>query len=490
MSIEAIVTSLATTALAGSVAIVAVLALRTPMRRVFGAGIAYALWIAVPLALLATLVPGGWRPPLPATFAVAMPSVQVGAPHVVADASAAAASLAMGAGAAWLLALWALGMMTMAALLWRQQYRYRRSLGRLQPSEPGVSIAQHALHGPLVLGAWRPQVVLPVDFAQRYPPQQAQLVLAHERMHIARGDTRCNLLLAALRCVYWFNPLLHWAATRFRVDQELACDAAVLARHPSSRRSYAEAMLQTQLDAVALPVGCHWQASALLRQRIVLLQRPVVRGWRRGVGIAVVAMAALGGSVAALVFPASVPANAMARDVVPSGVVKDTLDQPAPRGASRPGTATAGASARIPTSRFMPPPHYPNAAIRAGISGKLVLLLKVDAVGKVRAVRVLDHGSGSPALDAAAVAAAWQWRFNPAMAHGRAVAAMLKVPVAFEVGMDPVSPPAGVADAGRYRWYRLGEEAGKGVADLCDKLTPDTRGRTALPLCGMTTAVR
>ncbi|WP_045728128.1 TonB family protein [Xanthomonas sp. GPE 39] len=487
MSIEAIVTSIATTALAGSGAIVAVLALRAPMRRVFGAGIAYVLWIVVPLAILATLLPGGWHPPLPAAFTVAMPSVRVGAPHAVADASAAAASLATGASAVWLVAFWTLGMMTMAALLWRQQRRYRRSLGRLQSSEPGVSIAQHALHGPLVLGAWRPQVVLPANFAERYPPQQAQLVLAHERMHIARGDTRCNLLLAALRCVYWFNPLLHWAATCFCVDQELACDAAVLARHPCSRRSYAEAMLQTQLDAVALPVGCHWQAGALLRQRIVLLQRPAVRGWRRGVGIAVVALAVLGGSVTALVLASSVPAIAMARDVALVGVVKDRLDQPAPRETQRPA---ADAVTWFPSARFMPPPHYPEAAVRAGISGKVVLLLKVDAIGKVRAVRVLDHGSGSPALDAAAAAAAWQWRFNPAMAHGRAVAAMLKVPVTFEVDMDPVSPPAGVADAGDYRWYRLGEDAGKEVADLCDKLIPDTRGRAALPLCGITTAVR
>ncbi|WP_045737212.1 TonB family protein [Xanthomonas sp. MUS 060] len=488
MSIEAIVTSIATTALAGSGAIVAVLALRAPMRRVFGAGIAYALWIAVPLASLATLVPGRWHLWLPTAVAVAMPTVRVGTPHAVADASAAAASLATGAGAVWLVTLWTLGMMAMAALLWRQQRRYRRSLGRLQPSEPGVSIAQHALHGPLVLGAWRPQVVLPANFAERYRPQQAQLVLAHERMHIARGDTRCNLLLAVLRCVYWFNPLLHWAATCFRVDQELACDAAVLARYPSSRRSYAEAMLQTQLDAAALPVGCHWQAGALLRQRIVLLQRPAVRGCRRGVGIAVVAVLALGGCVMALVLPSSVPATAMARDVPLVGVVKDTLDRPAPLAAQ--GQAVADAIKWFPSARFMPPPHYPEAAIRAGISGKVMLLLKVDAIGKVRAVHVLDHGSGSQALDDAAATAAWKWRFNPAMAHGQALAAMLRVPVTFELDMDPVPAPASVANAGDYRWYRLGEDAGKQVADLCDKLTPDTRARAALPLCGMTRAQR
>ena len=39
--------------LAGSMAVAAVLLVRRPMRRLFGARVAYALWIVVPLALLA-----------------------------------------------------------------------------------------------------------------------------------------------------------------------------------------------------------------------------------------------------------------------------------------------------------------------------------------------------------------------------------------------------------------------------------------------------
>ena len=238
MSVETFVAGMWATALSGSAAMVAVLALRAPLRRMFGASIAYALWAAVPLAMLGVLLPADVRPALPA--ALAMPQVWVGLPQGSAGA-AGAMSMANSHAAVWIVALWLLGAATMAAALWRQQQRYRRSLGRLSPGADGVLYAQHAVHGPLVLGAWRPRVVVPMDFARRYPAAQSELVLAHERMHIARGDTRCNLLLAALRCAYWFNPLLHWAALRFRFDQELACDAAVLARHPGSRRSYAEA---------------------------------------------------------------------------------------------------------------------------------------------------------------------------------------------------------------------------------------------------------
>jgi beta-lactamase regulating signal transducer with metallopeptidase domain len=178
------------------------LALRAPLRRAFGAGVAYAVWGVVPLAMLAVLLPGDVRPALPA--ALAMPQVWVSAPQGA--ETAGALPIAGSRVALWMVALWSLGAAAMAAALWRQQWRYRRSLGRLSPGADGVLYAQHALHGPLVLGAWRPRVVLPMDFAQRYPPAQAQLVLAHERMHIARGDTRHNLLLAALRCAYCSTP--------------------------------------------------------------------------------------------------------------------------------------------------------------------------------------------------------------------------------------------------------------------------------------------
>lgn len=505
MSVEHFVAGIWATALAGSAAIVAVLALRAPVRRMFGASVAYALWSVVPLAMLAVLLPGDLRPALPAVRALALPQVWVGASQASAGADGAL-SAAGNQAALWLAALWLLGAATMAVALWRQQRRYRRSLGRLSQGADGVLYAQHAVHGPLVLGAWRPRVVLPLDFAQRYPAAQAELVLAHERMHIARGDARCNLLLAALRCVYWFNPVLHWAAPRFRFDQELACDAAVLARHPASRRSYAEAMLQTQLDAIALPVGCHWQAGQTLRQRIAMLHRPAVTGWRRRAGIAVVAMAALCGGASAWALqplPASAlagsgiapaPANAQVPDagvLVGAGTASAEGTAPADAGTRLPlllasaaeAVATSAKRATTPAKPLaMPPPAYPRDALREGASGTLTLLVSVDASGSASGVRLLGRGSGNAALDQAAIAAARQWRFVPAHKQGRAVASRLKIPVTFESGMEPVDPPPGVVNASNYLWYLVDTKMDE---HACDIVSVDGQGPTQRVYCGM-----
>ena len=130
--------------------------------------------------------------------------------------------------------------------------------------------------GPAVVGVLKPRIVTPADFAGRYTARERELVLAHEAAHIARQDSRVNALVAALRCVAWFNPLVHVLGHALRIDQELACDAQVMARRPGVRRSYAEAMLKAQLALKPLPLGCYWPAAARhpLAQRIALLARP------------------------------------------------------------------------------------------------------------------------------------------------------------------------------------------------------------------------
>ncbi len=64
-------------------------------------------------------------------------------------------------------------------------------------------------------------------------------------------------------------------------------------------------------------------------------------------------------------------------------------------------------------------PVYPRSAMADRQQGRVVLALEVKTDGKVGDVRVVEPLS--PALDAAAVKAARQWRFNPGTRNGKAV---------------------------------------------------------------------
>jgi beta-lactamase regulating signal transducer with metallopeptidase domain len=80
----------------------------------------------------------------------------------------------------------------------------------------------------------------------------------------------------------WFNPLAHLAAVRIRADQEIACDAAVIAARPAARRAYGQALIKTQVAPVFLRLGCTWSSRSprRLAERISTLGRPSLS--RRG----------------------------------------------------------------------------------------------------------------------------------------------------------------------------------------------------------------
>jgi TonB family protein len=77
-------------------------------------------------------------------------------------------------------------------------------------------------------------------------------------------------------------------------------------------------------------------------------------------------------------------------------------------------------------------PIYPEDARQAGIQGRVVLQVAIDAGGSVTDVRVLRPATEAyPSLDAAAMEAVRTWRYRPAMKQGELVSSDLLVVVEF-----------------------------------------------------------
>jgi beta-lactamase regulating signal transducer with metallopeptidase domain len=253
--------------LGASLAILLVLGLRLPIRRMFGARAGYRAWVIVPLAALASMAP----PP--------RLDIYSDLPKTMEPALEAAAGLAAGTYWPWLTLLWAAGALLCGLVMAFRQHRFLKALGRPNLDEDGLPLL-HALDGsaigPAVVGAFNPRIVLPANFAARYTDEERRLVLAHERAHLFAHHAQVNALGALLLCLNWFNPLAYIASRLMRIDQELATDAAVVAQFPKGQRAYAEAILKTQMAALSLPLGCQWptRAGHPLRERIALMARP------------------------------------------------------------------------------------------------------------------------------------------------------------------------------------------------------------------------
>ncbi len=265
-------------------AIVVVFALRAPMRVLFGARVAYALWLLPPIAVIASFLP-----PLTAAagaidFPVQTLASRIFSPFLLASGIAMA-----------LMSIWLTGAAAAAALMLRRQAVFLAGLGRLEPLSAATPRhwvrAQVSGTGPAVVGALRPMIVTPADFERRYSAEERAIILAHEGEHMRAGDARINALAAAAQCLCWFNPLVHLATRCLRVDQELACDAAVLRRLDIEPYRYGEILLKTQLASQRIPFGCYWPANAphSLKLRVRMLGVPLPKPGRRAIGVAVVA---------------------------------------------------------------------------------------------------------------------------------------------------------------------------------------------------------
>jgi TonB family protein len=116
-------------------------------------------------------------------------------------------------------------------------------------------------------------------------------------------------------------------------------------------------------------------------------------------------------------------------------------------GVLSPGQAAAvddvGAHVLKPT-----PPKYPPEAARAGTTGTVVLVITVNAAGAVESVMV-ERSSGHRLLDAAAIDAANEWTYGPAIEHGKPARGRVRVPVDFNMGSEDEPIRAAVADLAR-----------------------------------------
>lgn len=389
-----------------AVGVVLLAVLRPLLVRLGGAGLAYRSWWLLPMLLAAQMLP------LPQVALLQqVPTLPL---KVVPGATDGGAGGSVPG--AWLLLMaWALGMGICLLRDLRVQRRFERSMGPLRPRADGSWQASGDPGLPALVGLWRPRIVVGPDFDQQFTAQEQSLILQHERSHRRHGDHWANGALLLVRAVFWFHPLLPWAAGRFLRDQELACDARTMAPQPALRGLYASTLLKAQLVHPVAPAVCHWRSQPVLKERIAMLKQSKRKAlpWVSGqvlvvglcLGMGAVAWASQGGTAGSPRIGVE-PFEHAEEDAAKAG-----LDRP------------------VQVDK-MPPPSYPKSAIEQRQVGVVNLRVEVDAQGRPADVQVLS-ATNPGVFDAVSVAAARSWTYRPAMKNGKPVAAAVRIPITF-----------------------------------------------------------
>jgi periplasmic protein TonB len=116
---------------------------------------------------------------------------------------------------------------------------------------------------------------------------------------------------------------------------------------------------------------------------------------------------------------------------IAGGIVGGFESAPPPPPPARVAPVRVGGEVLAPRLAYRVEPEYPLLAVNAQIEGMVILEATVDHTGAVRDARVLrSHG----VLDAAAVRAVEQWRYEPLLLNGTPTPFVLTVTVSFSLG--------------------------------------------------------
>ncbi|WP_419724210.1 M56 family metallopeptidase [Sphingomonas sp. HT-1] len=402
------------TLLASTLLMLLVLVLRAPVRKAFGLQIAYALWVLPAVRMLLPPLPGQWQlsqwlapltrsaeegpgvvmgvmnpAVLPSTIdqgAVLEIDLSAAGQHVPAALVAPTQAPGGPSIVLLLLGLWAIGALLFVTYHLIAHRRFCRHL--LSRARVDRTVAQgrvrvietDAAHGPLAFGIFRKYVAFPRDFSERYDEVERDLALAHELGHHLRGDLIANWAALIVLAAHWFNPVAWRAFRAFRADQEMACDALVLAgRAQALRHAYGRAIVKSAHGG-AVSAACHLHTINDVKGRLRMLSiHRKLSPTRIGAGLAgitTVSLAALAltasGTQAAERIRDTVDAAMAAQDVpvppvppvapaAPAAPATPAVPAaPAPRGA--PAAPDAPAAPAGPAMPAPPAPPAPPAA--------------------------------------------------------------------------------------------------------------------------------
>lgn len=114
------------------------------------------------------------------------------------------------------------------------------------PLERAVNLAESTLvKVPMVIGFFKPIILLPFGTLNQLHPDEIEAILAHELAHIARNDYLINVLQSVIEVLFYFNPAVWWLSANIRTERENCCDDRAIELCGNSL-TYAKALVSLQ----------------------------------------------------------------------------------------------------------------------------------------------------------------------------------------------------------------------------------------------------
>ena len=342
-----------------------------------GVSLSYKLWALVPACLIVNNLP--------------MSLVSIPSNTVTRYVVGVKPTLGTDHFATWL-TLWAIGVTIITTYVLVHHFATWTSISK-----------RHALHTnayysskapmPMLFGFIKPKVLIPFSFESTFSVKQQALVLEHENVHRKHCDHLWNTLALIIAILFWFNPLVWLALKSFRINQELACDNAVLKdKTDKEKLTYAKALVQCAehcSNALHRNIGLYptFGEKRTMIKRLNAIKQPIQSSKVLAAGML---------SIAALL----TINTALANSPVPSAKAEDKINMASP-------------IKRVP-------PAYPEKAAQDNVEGFVVLSFDITETGATDNVTVVESKPAG-VFDKSAKVALEQWEYKPRIQGGKGV---------------------------------------------------------------------
>lgn len=108
------------------------------------------------------------------------------------------------------------------------QTRFDQMCQSLRISRPVLLMESCLAEAPVVVGFFRPVVLLPLGLLTGFPAEQVQAFLIHELAHIGRADYLVNLAQTLVEGLLFYHPAVWWVSAKIRAERENCCDDRVV----------------------------------------------------------------------------------------------------------------------------------------------------------------------------------------------------------------------------------------------------------------------
>jgi TonB family protein len=279
---------------------------------------------------------------------------------------------------------------------------------------------------PMVIGALRPVILIPVSALAGLTPDQLDALILHELAHIRRLDTVTNILLVAVETVLFYHPAVWWVSRHVRSEREHCCDDFAVSAC-GDVGVYVEALASLETWKIAGSAVLAANGGRLKTRVARLLDAPAHSGR--------ISLSAMTGLALFGLLAGSVAVAQTQTQVHPSRQASPYLSNNKQPVMLRP----------ISETHTLPP--YPKESIHLKEEGVVLLQVRIGTDGAVSRASVFKS-SGHQRLDVAAneyVKSYWRWQ--PATRAGKPVTTNTRVSVLFKLA--PKAAPQSKAPATR-----------------------------------------